>query len=122
MGMALAIPMFFRKVTSSTRGTLQSFTLPVNSGYHTCHPNLIKSLRLCFNVFKWPNPVFWDRTLTMTQTLSRRKMEVTRFCRLSHLWLPSWTICFRLQAESVRFSLARRRYCLLINSSWVRLS
>lgn len=49
-------------------------------------------------------------------------MEITRFCKLSHLWFPSWTINLRLPAESVRFSLAKRRYCLLISSSWVKLS
>lgn len=55
-------------------------------------------------------------------TLSLRMMEATLFCRLSHLWLVSWAISLSWQEESVRFSLARRRYCLLISSSWVRLS
>lgn len=55
-------------------------------------------------------------------TLSLLRMEVTRFWRLSQRWLPSCTMCLSLLAESVRFSRARRRYCLLISSSCVRRS
>lgn len=49
-------------------------------------------------------------------------MAATLFCRLSHRLFPSCTISLRRQEESVRFSRARRRYCLLISSSWVRHS
>lgn len=55
-------------------------------------------------------------------TLSLRRTAATLFCRLSHLWFPSWTMTFSLLAASVRFSRARRRYCLLTSSSWVRRS
>lgn len=49
-------------------------------------------------------------------------MAVTLFCRLSHLLFPLCTISLSWHDESVRFSRARRRYCLLISSSWVRHS
>lgn len=50
-------------------------------------------------------------------TLSLLRMAATLFWRLSQRWLPSCTICFSLLAESVRFSRARRLYCLLISSN-----
>lgn len=49
-------------------------------------------------------------------------MAATLFCRLSHRRFPSCTISRSRQEESVRFSRARRRYCLLMSSSWVRHS
>ncbi|TNN68501.1 hypothetical protein EYF80_021286 [Liparis tanakae] len=42
--------------------------------------------------------------------------------RLSHRLFPSCTISLSWQDESVRFSRAKRRYCLLMSSSWVRHS
>lgn len=55
-------------------------------------------------------------------TFSLRMTAATLFCRLSHRLFPSCTISLRRQEESVRFSRARRRYCLLMSSSWVRHS
>lgn len=55
-------------------------------------------------------------------TLSLRRIAATLFCRLSHRLFPLCTISLSRQEESVRFSRARRRYCLLMSSSWVRHS
>lgn len=55
-------------------------------------------------------------------TLSLRMMALTLLCNSSQRRFPSFTIVFSLQAVSVRFSRARRRYCLFTSSSCVRRS
>lgn len=60
MEMTPPIPTFFWKVICSTNHENSVILYHIN--YHTnhsCHPNLTKSLRLCLNMFEWPNPVLW---------------------------------------------------------------
>lgn len=103
---------------------LHSTTNPVYLSHVMSHStpsgNLMKVMKIVYCPFY--QSISHKFAPTPHGTLSLRSTEATLFCRLSHRWFPSCTMVFSLHAASVRFSRARRRYCLLTSSSWVRRS
>ncbi len=63
-----------------------------------------------------------NSSLVTCMCRNRLKILLHRLASMSHLLLASWTIVRSCLLLSVRPSRARRRYCLLMISSWARFS